>query len=160
MDTRQRPPSIFTSGMTGRDLQDRPLVINPVPPATATARQMPTAVATNVRPVFEEVMPQGMVVSKTFEDKGTMPRGRGNPRGERQDPGRVSRDIQLGTRREFLEGGSIPSAEELPMEDIRRYNVVRMPQAEPAVRYTSVDAGGNVVFSPRQEGAGMEFEAE
>ena len=62
MDTRRRPPPIFTSGMMGRDLQDRPLVINPVPPATATARQMPTAVATNIRPVFEEVMPQGMLV--------------------------------------------------------------------------------------------------
>ena len=169
MDTRRRPPSIFTSGMMGRDLQDRPLVINPVPPATATARQMPTAVATNIRPVFEEVMPQGMLVSKTMEDKGVgdnpvegRPVGR-PPRApitDRQDPGRVSRDIQLGTRREFLEGGSIPSADELPRQDIRRYNVVRMPQAEPAVRYTSVDATGNVVFSPRTEGAGMEFESE
>jgi hypothetical protein len=46
------------------------LVINPVPPATATARQMPTALATNFRPVFEEDMPVGMVVSKTLEDSG------------------------------------------------------------------------------------------
>ena len=162
MQTRPRPPPIFTSGLLGRDLQDRPLVINPVPPATATAtaRQIPTALATNVRTVFEEDMPSAMVVSKTYEDKGTQPRGRGNPRGERQDTGRVSRDIQLGSRREFLEGRPMPRADELPAEDIRRYNVVGVPQAAPAVRYTTLDASGNVVFSPRGDGAGMEFERE
>ncbi len=159
MTTRQRPPPIFTSGLLGRDLQDRPLVINPVPPATATARQMPTSTATNIRPIFEGEMVEAVAVPKTFEDKGTQPRGRGNPRGERQDIGRVSRDIQQGTRAQFLEGGSLQTAEELPTSDIRRYNVLTR-QAAPAVPYTSVDATGNVVFSPRQEGAGMEFEAE
>ena len=142
-----------------RDLQDRPLVINPVPPAIATARQMPTALATNFRPVFEEDMPVGMVVSKTFEDRGMQTRGRGNPRGDRQDTGMVARDIQLGSRRQFLEGRTMPSADELPASDIRRYNLAA-PQAQPAVRYTSVDASGNVVFTPRQGGAGMQFEEE
>jgi hypothetical protein len=80
--------------------------------------------------------------------------------GERQDTGRVARDIQLGTRRQFLEGRSMPRADELPAEDIRRYNVVGVPQAAPAVRYTTLDASGNVVFSPRGDGAGMEFERE
>jgi len=170
MDTRQRPPPIFTSGMMGRDLQDRPLVINPVPPATATARQMPTAVATNFRPVFEEDVAEAVAVPKTTEERGVgdnpvegRPRGRPPrpPLTDRPDPGAVIRDIQLGTRREFLEasGRSMPTADELPRSDIRRYNVAA-PQAQPAVRYTSLDASGNVVFSPRTEGAGMEFEEE
>ena len=67
----------------------------------------------------------------------------------------------MGSRREFLEAGgrSMPTADELPRSDIRRYNVAA-PQAQPAVRYTSVDSSGNIVFSPRREGAGMEFEEE
>jgi hypothetical protein len=81
------------------------------------------------------------------------------PLTDRPDTGAVARDIQLGTRRQFLEGGSMPSADELPRSDIRRYNVAA-PQAEPAVRYTSLDASGNVVFTPRGDGAGMEFERE
>ena len=167
---RQRPPPIFTRGLRGGDFQDRPLIINPVPPATATARQMPTAVATNFRPVFEEDMPVGMVVSKTMEDKGVgdnpvygRPQGRPPraPLTDRPDPGAVMRDIQLGTRRQFLEGAGsmMPSADELPRSDIRRYNVAA-PQAAPAVRYTTLDASGNVVFTPRGDGAGMEFERE
>jgi len=152
-----------------RDLQDRPLVINPVPPATATARQMPTAVATNMRPVFEEDMSSAMIVSKTMEDAGVgdnpvmgLPRGRPPrpPITDRPDRGAVSRDIQQGTRAQFLAGGSMATADEIPISDIRRYNVVRQPQAAPAVPYTSLDASGNVVFTPRQEGAGMEFEEE
>jgi hypothetical protein len=159
MTTRSRPPPIFTSGLLGRDLQDRPLVINPVPPATATARQMPTAVATNMRPVFEEDMVEAVAVPKTYEDKSTQaPRGRGNPRGEPVDRGAVSRDIQQGTRAQFVAGGSMATADEIPRSDIRRYNIAA-PRV-PAVPYTSVDATGNVVFSPRQEGAGMEFESE
>ena len=174
MDTRRRPPPIFTSGMMGRDLQDRPLVINPVPPATATARQMPTAVAT-ARPVFEEDMPQGVVVSKLMEDRGVgedpviKPVGRPAKYKKSEivenipQPDRevlvFPRDIQGGSRQQMGVGGSMASADVLPRSDIRRYNVAA-PQAQPAVRYTSVDATGNVVFSPRLEGAGMEFEAE
>lgn len=172
MATRQRPPPVFTSGMMGRDLQDRPLVINPVPPATATARQMPTAVATNFRPVFEEDMPQGMVVPKTTEDRGVGDnpvegRARGRPPRAPLADREVrafSRDIQGGSRQQMGVGEGIGAAgvsfaQPLPRSDIRRYNIAA-PRAEPAVRYTSLDAGGNVVFSPRQEGAGMEFEAE
>jgi hypothetical protein len=150
-----------------RDLQDRPLVINPVPPATATTRQMPTATATQV---FEDDLPVGKAVPISKEDKGIgdnpvmgRPKGR-PPRPPLTDRSVdvVSRDIQQGSRREFLAGGSIPTAEEMPISDIRRYNLVRPAQAVPAVRYTSVDADGNIVFSPEggEEIAGMRFEEE
>ena len=142
-----------------RDLQDRPLVINPVPPATATARQMPTAIATNVRPIFEDEMVEAVAVPKTYEDKATGPRPKGKTPATLKVITPVSRDIQQGSRQQFLRGGSLQTAEEIPTSDIRRYNVLAR-QAAPAVQYTSVDASGNVVFTPRQEGGGMEFEAE
>jgi hypothetical protein len=141
-----------------RDLQDRPLVINPVPTATATQ-------------VFEEDIPVGKAVPVSKEDKGVGDNPvMGRPKGRPPRPPITDRsvdvvrgrDIQQGSRRDFLAGGAIPTAEELPISDIRRYNLVRPTQAVPAVRYTSVDAEGNIVFSPSggEEIAGMRFEAD